>query len=196
MSTSLSTTNSNKDLEWSLDSIQQREIASEFVTKFESRLCVYSPSVEQFYTNYTINIPSGESGKMVILPNPYAFHDTFNGIKESAIKDTGLHIIPGETIQKKGLYLLVTYKNSTKKATPLPLKPALQKMLNSEKSSDPFLPLLAKGDLREFDQKVPCLHLHRLKVSELTELSVFEQNSIKTAIMDKLSELYNDVDNL
>jgi len=196
MSTSLSTTNSNKDLEWSLDSIQQREIASEFVTKFESRLCVYSPSVEQFYTNYTINIPSGESGKMVILPNPYAFHDTFNGIKESAIKDTGLHIIPGETIQKKGLYLLVTYKNSTKKATPLPLKPALQKMLNSKKSSDPFLPLLAKGDLREFDQKVPCLHLHRLKVSELTELSVFEQNSIKTAIMDKLSELYEDVDNL
>jgi len=196
MSTSLSTSNSNKDLEWSLDSIQQREVASEFVSKFESKLCVYSPSVEQFYTNYTINIPSGESGKIVILPNPYAFHDTFNGIKEDAIKDTGLHIIPGETIQKKGLYLLVTYKNSSKKATPLPLKPALLKMLNSEKSADPFLPLLAKGDLREFDQKVPCLHLHRLKVSELTELSTFEQNSIKTAIMDKMAELYKDVDNL
>lgn len=196
MSTSISATSSNKDLEWSLDSIKQRQVAIDFVSKFESRLCVYSSSVEQFYTNYTLNFPSGETSKMVILPNPYAFHDTFNGIKNESIKDTGLNIIPGLTINKEGLYLLITYKNNPNRATPIPLKPALLKMLNSEKSSDPFLPLLAKGDLREFDQKVPCLHLHRVKLSDLTELSKFEQSNIKNAIMDKLNELHKDVDNL
>ena len=192
----ISSAETNKDLEWSLDAINKRELAIQFVTRFESRLCVYSPSVEQFYTNYTLNFPSGQASKMVILPNPYAFHDTFNGIRSEAIRVSGLNIIPGEMINRDGLFLIVNYKGQEKRPAPIPLKPALQKMLNSEHTADPFLPLLTKGDLREFDQSYPCLHLHRLKLDELDELSQFEKAGIKSAIMDKLNDLHKEVDSL
>lgn len=195
MSALPSTQSSNKDLEWSLESINQRKLAIEFVTKFESRLCVYSSSVEQFYTNYTINFPSGEASKMVILPNPYAFHDTFHGIENSAIRDTGLHIIPGQMIGKSGLYLVVTYRNKDVKPAPMPFKQAIRQMLNSQDSNDPFLPILVKGDLREFNAKTPCLHLHRIKLSAMTRLSDFEKKSIQNAINDKLMDLYKESDN-
>lgn len=186
----------NKDLEWSLGSIAKRQLASSFVMNFESRLCVYSSSVEQFYTNYTINFPNNNVEKMVILPNPYAFHDTFHGINAEAIRDTGLHVLPGETIGKKGLYLMVNYRNKNVTPAPIPFKQALKKMLLSQHSKDPFLPVLVKGDLREFNTDTPCLHLHRIKLSELTRLSDFEKQSIQNAITDKLIDLQKDADHI
>ena len=188
--------NLNVDLVWNLDKIKKRQLAIDFIKKFEGQFCVYSSSVEQFYTNYTMNFLSGESSKMVILPNPYAFHDTFNGINSDAIIETGLNIIPGETLKRDGLFLMISYKNQPGRATPIPLKPALQKMLNTRRAADPFLPMLAKGDLREFNDSMPCLHLHRVKLSSLTGISDFERNSIKEAIFDKLSGLLNAVDSL
>ena len=143
-----------------------------------------------------MNFLSGESTKMVILPNPYAFHDTFNGINDDAIIETGLNIIPGETLKRQGLYLMISYKNQPGRATPIPLKPALQKMLNTRRATDPFLPMLAKGDLREFNDSMPCLHLHRVKLSNLEGISDFERSSVKEAIFDKLSELIKVVDSL
>lgn len=47
-----------------------------------------------------------------------------------------------------------------------------------------------KGDLREFNDKLPCLHLHRLRLKELTGLSSLERESIRTVITDKLMDLY------
>ncbi len=187
---------SNKDLEWSLEAINQRKRAVEFVMAFESQLCVYSASVEQFYTNYTINFTGADASTMVILPNPYAFHDTYHGIEGASIRDTGLHIVPGDIIGKSGLFVMVTYKDKKVRPAPIPLKHAIKKMLNSQHGEDPFLPLLIKGDLREFDAQMPCLHLHRVKLSELTLMSDFDKKSIQSAISDKLSDLYKVSDSL
>ncbi|MFQ3231930.1 MAG: hypothetical protein ACI9DO_003325 [Reinekea sp.] len=186
----------NNDLVWSLDNFSQRDMAKSFVSRFESRLCVYSPSVEQIYTNYTLNFPSTESGKMVVLPNPYAFHDTFHNISQNAVRDTGLFIVPGSLIGKSGLYIIVKYKNSNVRPVPLPIRHALKKMVRTGQDNDPFLPILIKGDLREFDTDIPCLHLHRLKLSELDLRSNFEKENIKKAIFDKMSSLYRDADEI
>jgi hypothetical protein len=183
------TSSPNKDLEWDFESINQAKKAANFVMHFESRLCVYSASVEQVYTNYTFNFPNEDVEKMVILPNPYAFHDTFHNINSESIRDTGLHIIPGETIGKQGLYLVVRYKNKRVSPAPIPFEQALQKMLQSQKSADPFLPILIKGDLREFNAGTPCMPLHRIKVNELTSLSEFERRGIQKSIADKLHDL-------
>lgn len=196
MSTALETNTANNDLVWSLDNFSQRDMAKSFVSRFESRLCVYSPSVEQIYTNYTLNFPSTESGKMVVLPNPYAFHDTFHGISQDAVRDTGLFIVPGTLIGKSGLYIIVKYKNSNVKPVPLPIRHALKRMVKTSKDDDPFLPILIKGDLREFDVDIPCLHLHRIKLNELALRSEYEKDSIKTAIFDKMSSLYRDADEI
>jgi len=186
----------NNDLVWSLENFNQRDLAKNFVTRFESRLCVYSPSVEQVYTNYTVNFPNSEYGKMVVLPNPYAFHDTFHNVTSDAVRDTGLFIVPGALIGKSGLYVIVKYKNQSVKSVPLPIRHALKKMVRTGNDNDPFLPILIKGDLREFDSNTPCLHLHRIKLSELTTRSDFEKQNIKTAIFDKMSDLYRDADEI
>jgi len=186
----------NADLEWSLDSISERQRAIEFVQCFESRLCVYSPSVEQFYTNYTLHFPSQENSKMVVLPNPYAFHDTFHGVDASAVRDTGFHIVPGELLGKTGFYVIVKYRNRDVKPVPMPLKQALKKMIRTRHSDDPFLPILVKGDLREFNATMPCLHLHRVKLADLPRRSDFEKKSIGNAILDKLTDLYHEVERL
>ena len=187
---------SNNDLVWSLESFNQRDLAKKFVTRFESRLCVYSPSVEQVYTNYTINFPSSEHGKMVVLPNPYAFHDTFHNVSASAVRDTGLFIVPGALIGKNGLYVIVKYKNQSVKPVPLPIRHALKKMVRTGDEEDPFLPILIKGDLREFNSDTPCLHLHRIKLSDMQSRSDYEKQSIKNAIFDKLSDVYRDADEI
>ncbi len=189
-------TQSNNDLVWSLDKFNKRDMAKNFIMRFESRLCVYSPSVEQIYTNYTINFPSSEHGKMVVLPNPYTFHDTFHNVTANAVRDTGLFIVPGALINKKGLFVIVKYKNQTVKPVPLPIRHALKKMVRTGDESDPFLPVLIKGDLREFNSNTPCLHRHRIKLSELETRSDFEKKNIKNAIFDKMSDLYRDADEI
>lgn len=74
----------NQDLIWDLDSMARRELAERFIQLFENRLCVYSESVSQLYTNYNLHFPSEMGRKMVVLPNPYAFHDTLHGIDSLA----------------------------------------------------------------------------------------------------------------
>src|SRR5690606_22272361 len=86
----------NNDLIWDLDAFKQRQQAIDFVMSFENRLCVYSNSVEQLYTNYNLFFPKEENRKLVVLPNPYAQHDTYNGIPEVSFYSTGLIIVLGE----------------------------------------------------------------------------------------------------
>lgn len=186
----------NSDLIWSLDGFSRQEMAKRFVTRFESRLCVYSPTVRQIYTNYTLEFPGGQSNRMVVLPNPYAFHDTFNSIDHEAIRDTGMFIVPGALIKKSGLFLVVKYKNQSIKAAPIPIRQALKRMVRNGTEKDPFLPILIKGDLREFNSNTPCLHLHRIKLPDLCQCSDFEKTAIKKAIFKKMSDLYDAADEI
>lgn len=44
---------------------------------------------------------------------------------------------------------------------------------------DHFLPVLAKGDLREHEARMPSLHLQRVDTTRLGHLSELEVNTIK-----------------
>ncbi|NVJ11611.1 hypothetical protein HUW63_41370, partial [Myxococcus sp. AM001] len=79
----------------------------------------------------------------------------------------------------------------------MPFKPALAQIIsNQKKAGDIFLPIMMKGDLREFDQQMPYIHLHRLQVSRLTRLSTFERDDIQQSITRKLLMLYRQADSL
>jgi hypothetical protein len=54
------------------------------------------------------------------------------------------------------------------------------------------LPILMKGDLRQFNDKLPCLHLHRLRLNKLDSMSELERSSIKSVITDRLMKLYQE----
>lgn len=187
----------NPDLIWDLDNIARRELAERFIKLFENRLCVYSESTRQLYTNYDLHFPSDLGRKMVVLPNPYAFHDTLHGIEAQAIRKTGLCVLPGVVLKKPGLLLTTMIKEGGPAPKTMQFKPALAQIIsNQKKAGDIFLPIMIKGDLREFNQQMPYIHLHRLQVSRLTRLSTFERDDIQQTITRKLLMLYRQADSL
>lgn len=182
----------NSDLIWDFDKLHQQKRAAKFIRQFENRFCVFSATVRQLYTNYSIFFPEEANRQMVILPDPYAFHDTFNHISASAVRPTGLHVIPGSLIGKKGLYLVISHKDKNVRSVPIPFQEGIRQILRRSNSDDPFLPILMKGDLRELDEKLPCLHLHRLNLNELHNMSSLERESIRTIATEKLMKLYQE----
>lgn len=180
----------NKDLVWDLEKFQKRQRAQDFVMGFENKLCVYSGSVEQLYTNYNIFFPKEENRKLVILPNPYAHHDTFHGISEEAVKPTGLFIVPANTKeQTSALAIILPLKSGSAKRRKVPLEVGLSLINQKLPDEKPFLPVVMKGDLRELDANTPCLHLNMLQLSNLPRLSAMELNDIQGVVLDRLTEL-------
>lgn len=180
----------NKDLVWDLNQFNKQQRAQNFVLGFVNKLCVYSSTVEQLYTNYSIFFPKEENRKLVILPNPYAHHDTFQGITEDAIKATGLMIVPAEAQDTGGrLQLIIPLKSETAGFRRVPLAVGLR-LINQKRPPDrPFLPVVMKGDLRELDTETPCIHLHMLQLANLPRLSNLESTDIQKVILKRLQEL-------
>lgn len=186
----MSSADDNKDLIWDLDGFQRRQLAADFIKRFENKLCVYSSSVEQLYTNYHIYFPEEEHRKMVILPEPYAYHDTFQNVPELAVVKTGMNIIPGEVAGKQGLYLTVPVKGGQgRQAKVIALQAALRAINERRAPDNPFLPVLVKGDLREFQQRMPMLHLHCVQLDRLGQRSELERSSMRRVIAGKLPSI-------
>lgn len=180
----------NNDLVWDMDDFCERDLATEFVKRFENKLCVYSSSVQQIYSNYNIYFPEDENRKMVILPNPYAHHDTFQGVPEEAVRTTGMAILPGELIGKKGLHLSIPFRSgNNKKIRIVPLQAGLRAISSGRPVDKPFLPLVMKGDLREIDNRVPSLHLHTIELDKLYSRSALERSDIRTVITERLPQI-------
>lgn len=172
---------------WQLGHFNNHQRAINFVQQFQETLCVFSGPVSQLYTNYEISVPEADDRSLIILPNPYAYHDTFNGIPENSVRPTGISIIPGELVDKEGLHItLPMMRNGERIIRPVPLKAGLWALMKREKENDPFLPVITKGDLRAFRKDDPSLHLQRIIPSRLTERSRMEVSSIQRVIREKL----------
>lgn len=179
----------NPDLAWDITGID-RDRAVDFIMQFETTLCVYSATVEQLYSTYNIFFPREHHRRMVILPDPAAFHDTFNGIVPEAVVKTGLYIIPGELVGEQGLYLANVNKDRSLGNRRIPFEGGMRTIRRNRPAHDPFLPVLAKGDLRGFEESWPVLHLHRIKLSELSERSELDRTNIRNVVTEKLESLF------
>jgi hypothetical protein len=62
--------------------------------------------------------------------------------------------------------------------------------MNSRPKDDPFLPVLTKGDLREFQQSWPVIHLHRISLPGMQHLSALDRSSIANVITEKMESLF------
>ncbi|MCZ6710853.1 MAG: hypothetical protein O7B25_10865 [Gammaproteobacteria bacterium] len=180
----------NPDLAWELDDFNHRQRAMDFVKQFESTMCVYSSSVEQIYTSYNMFFPQEWDSKLVIIPDPAVFHDTFFHIAPNAVGATGLYIIPGELIEKEGLFLANIDENRSLGKRQFPFESALRAIIKNRPADDPFLPVLAKGDLREFEESWPVMHLHRVRPKVLPEISDLDRKSLLNVITEKLDSLF------
>ncbi|MFV3303653.1 hypothetical protein ACNFBT_00040 [Pseudomonas sp. NY15181] len=179
------------DLDWDLDAITDRNEAIAFLQRFENRLCIYSSYVEKLYSNYSFVIPENQEGGITILPDEQAWFDTFHDIPADAVEPTGIHILPGETMGYSGLYLKIPGEHRLVASRELPFQDGLKVLINRYRMrEDSFLPVLVKGDLREYEARMPSLHLHRLNIAKLQSHSRLNLDSIKGAIAEHLIGLF------
>ncbi|WP_439886276.1 hypothetical protein ACSX1C_11685 [Pseudomonas sp. MBLB4123] len=179
------------DLAWDLDAITDRAEAIAFLQRFENRLCVYSGYVQKLYSNYSFVVPQSDHGDITVLPDEQAWHDTFHDIPAHAVAPTGVHILPGETLGRSGLYLKIPHGNRLVASTELPFQQGLKLLIQRYQArGEDFLPVLVKGDLREYEARMPSLHLHRIDLTRLGHCSQLSRNAIKGAIAEHLLGLF------
>ena len=53
-----------------------------------------------------------------------------------------------------------------------------------------YLPVLAKGDLRELQQSWPVLHLHRVHPAAIDNMSNLDRTNLTNVIAEKLESLF------
>ncbi|WLD57870.1 N-acetyltransferase [Salinispirillum sp. LH 10-3-1] len=183
----VSDSGTNLDLQWDIK--LPREKSYEFVMRFEGKLCVYSPSVEQLYTNYSLNFTNNNS-RIVVIPDRFAYHDTFNRVPAESVETTPMMVVPGELIGKPGLQLVKRDTNGGIGQQSTPFRQALAKMLSRQSDDKALLPVIVKGDLREFGAEFPCLHLHKITLDKAGSMSDYNRQSMRKAIFAKLALLH------
>tara|TARA_Y100001934_G_scaffold6246_1_gene8460 strand:- start:22230 stop:22796 length:567 start_codon:yes stop_codon:yes gene_type:complete len=166
------------DLHWSLEEMRAKELGKQFLLNLSEFLPVYSPALRQVYADYDTYFTKTS---VVILPDPADFTTTYSHIPEKSVKATGLLLHP----TPDGVGVNLRLRNQRSKT--LPLETAFQ--LVRKQLRGPFLPVVKRGDLRDFDQLTPCLHLNALALGNADTLSRFERIDIANALEERVEEL-------
>jgi len=166
------------DLHWSLEEMRAKEAGKQFLLNVAQFLPVYSPALRQIYSDYTTYFTKTS---VVILPDPVDFTCTYSHIPEESIKSTGLLLYPSAN----GLAVNMRLRNN--KTISMPLQKAFG--LIQQQLRGPFLPIIKRGDLRDFKELTPCLHLNALVPNKAGSLSRFSQRDIAKALAERSNEL-------
>ncbi|MGQ7959234.1 hypothetical protein ACUTAF_16235 [Pseudomonas sp. SP16.1] len=180
-----------RDPGWELGAITERSEAIAFLRRFENRLCIYCRYVEKLYGNYSFVVPQDERGGITILADDSARHETFHDIPAAAVEPTGVHILPGEAVGETGLYLKVPGEFRLVASRELPFQDGLRLLIERYRArGEHFLPVLVKGDLREFEARMPSLHLHRINTRKLAHGAQPSIDAIRGTIAEHLLGLF------
>jgi len=83
--------------------------------------------------------------------------------------------------------LAVNMRLRNNKTISMPLQKAFG--LIQQQLRGPFLPIIKRGDLRDFKELTPCLHLNALVPNKAGSLSRFSQRDIAKALAERSNEL-------
>lgn len=176
----------DESLIWSLQAFENQMRAVNFVRQFSEILCVYSPKVQQLYGSYEIVVPRRENRQLVVVPDLFAFQDTWYHITTRALERTGLMILPGELVRREGLHLRIPFDNG-RRGRVVPLQNGIRAISRSFRDQGrDFLPVITRGDLRALRRKTPLLHLNSLNLKPMADKSRFELNDIRNTIRSRL----------
>ena len=166
------------DLHWSLEEMRAKELGKQFLLNLSEFLPVYSPALRQVYADYDTYFTKTS---VVILPDPTDFTTTYSHIPEHVVKATGILLHP----TPDGVGVNMRLRNQ--RSVTLPLDQAFN--IIRRQLRGPFLPVVKRGDLRDFDQLTPCLHLNALALGTADTLSRFERLDIASAMEARVKEL-------
>lgn len=181
--------NTNSDLIWKFSGFSYPEVVVAFLKRFESSFCVFSSTVHQLYSNYEMLRVNNEDSALIVLPNPFAHHDNYFDIPEEAILPTGMVISPTEIREGKD-WILCYRDNKTKKWKGMSVSKGLEKFKDHYGDDDPFLPIILNSDLcKSSYAETPLMHLHRISIKKLNNLSVLDREGISKTINNKLESI-------
>jgi hypothetical protein len=176
----------NADLLWNLQGANDKQEVTRFLKRFESSLCVLAGSVKQLYSNYTIE-QSSHHDRLMVIPAPHAYHDTFNNITAEAMVSTNLFVVPGSVIAAGNPNLYLAWRKAGEdRFSTMPLGQGLERLMHLGTADEPFLPVITTSDLRYLRQKTPIMHLNRLDINKLGHLSNFQISDIQNTIEAKV----------
>ncbi|VUD47971.1 hypothetical protein TDB9533_01136 [Thalassocella blandensis] len=171
---------------WDIDSFHKKHLALDFVKNINELLCVFSSTLRHIYGEYSIETLSAIDTKIVVVPSTYSM-ERYTDIGEDAILPTGIHVYPGWFFKKDVPYLMTfPVKSGDTQYRSRPLSPMhCFEIIERTIIKDNFLPIIKNGDLREFNQQAPYLHLHRININKIDNLSQFDLQQLKLLILDK-----------
>lgn len=164
------------DLVWSTKDLKDEERGRLFLAEMAEFIPVYSPLVRQIYGDYDLNFVQ-ES--VVVIPKIMGHLETYSHINGAAVRKTSTQLVPGD----RGVEMIIPTKNKTYKA---PLVTGLRFMERSIGAE--ILPVIQKGDLKQYKRDRPALHLHAIDVRRL-DLSEFQKNDLARMIRARFSQL-------
>ncbi|WP_067520301.1 hypothetical protein [Endozoicomonas ascidiicola] len=187
----MSTIDHQKTVIWSLSRFSQQKKAADFFDSLSSALCVYSPGAQSLYGRYSVYWGTSQREKLVVMPDFSEHLWTIQQLDLSAAKQTGIFLIPGECVGKEGFYISV--RDSQKRRILLPAKSGFQQIARQfqTKFGQKFCPIVTRGDLREFRQSHPYLHLHHVDISRIPSVSDMTRKDVLFMSQEKLSVLLN-----
>jgi len=166
------------DLHWSIEEMRAKELGKQFLLNLAQFLPVYSPALRQIYGDYETYFTKTS---VVIIPDPVDFTATYSHIPEEAVKATGILLHP----TPDGVGVNMRLRDG--KSVTLPVSKAFTVIRSQLRG--PFLPIIKRGDLRDFDQLTPCLHLNALALHKADTLSRFHRMDIAKALEERTQEL-------
>ncbi|ROR97950.1 hypothetical protein EDC56_3619 [Sinobacterium caligoides] len=181
------------ELNWDLHAITNRDEAIDFLRRFENKLCIYSSFVNIIYSSYQFLIPDNANYEISVLPSQIAHHDNFHRIPKEAVVDTGIFLYPGECSGDSGLFIKIPCPLGLVSSREMPFKAGLLDVIKQFQARDEiFLPIVIKGSLREYESRVPSLHLHTIDLKQLSHLSELELESLQRVVVDNLMKIFKD----
>lgn len=158
--------------------MKSREAGKQFLLNVSQYLPVYSPALRQLFLEYDVYFTKKA---VVVLPDPIDYTATFSHVPEPSIRTTGIFLLPNAN----GLSMSIRLKSG--KRVSLTFPQALKLIQNNLRV--PFLPVVKRGDLRDFNQRLPCLQLNALVLNKATTMSQFTRNDLTQSIQEGIGEL-------
>lgn len=157
-----------------LQRFTNRSRATDFVWQYIPTFCVYCPLTQQIYLDYDLfNIESDKG--IVVLPKNHL--SCFFGVEERAITNTSLMLVTNNNLSRAQLF------DRRKRAKSISAQGGLIHLSTSQN----FLPVILKSDLKRLKDDRPFLMLRSLKTDRISSLSHFDRSQIQTAIIEKLA---------
>jgi hypothetical protein len=183
-----------KSLVWSLEGVSDHERSMQFLLMFQDTFPVYHRYMEQIYLRYSFTRPPGAS--QVIIEPSFQLHERINRVTEDALEEQHIYILPGEVVDKPGLFMRYPRmrRGDLSETVTANLATAIKVLyLEFQLRKERLIPVFSKQTIRDYQQAgLPNMELALYNLDKDPHLSPFNRDDIFHAIYQRLLDLKFD----